>query len=208
MDKIAAAEPVSEDPDLIEPMAAFASALAHQIQTLATKIGKLDKQLQSAYAASPDHKLWNSFPGAGATLAPRLAAAWGSDRETSEVGDMQIYSGIAPVTERSGNSIWVGTPSLLPPALHTSDTSDLLGIRQAILPTLPVGQLLCGCTDRQGQETLHRREQSCLQVDQDNVRLLEARHAIRRCEIPSDTPAKELTTGCQLSRGRIRIRIG
>lgn len=32
-------------------MAAFASALAHQIQTLATEIGKLDKQLQAAYEA-------------------------------------------------------------------------------------------------------------------------------------------------------------
>jgi len=118
LDKIAAAEPVSDDPDLIEPMAAFACALARQIQTLATEIGKLDKLLQAAYAAHPDHKTWDSFPGAGATLAPRLAAAWGSDREAYEAGDMQLYSGIAPVTERSGNSIWVHRRYSRPHFIH------------------------------------------------------------------------------------------
>ena len=119
LDKIATAESVSDAPDLIEPMAAFASALARQIQTLATEIKKLEEQLQAAYAAHPDHKIWSSFPGAGATLAPRLTAAWGSDREAYETdSDMQLYSGIAPVTERSGNSTWVHRRYSRPRFIH------------------------------------------------------------------------------------------
>jgi len=119
LEKIAAAEPVSEDPDLIGPMAAFATALARQIQTLAAEIGKLERQLKAAYAAHPDHEIWSSFPGAGPFLAPRLAAAWGSDREAyGTAGDMQLYSGIAPVTERSGNSTWVHRRYSRPHFIH------------------------------------------------------------------------------------------
>jgi transposase len=49
-----------------------------------------------------------SVPGAGEQLAPRLFSLFGSDRSRwADATDIQKYSGIAPVVERSGKSIWV-----------------------------------------------------------------------------------------------------
>lgn len=56
----------------------------------------------------PDYALFRALPGAGPALAPRLLAAFGEQRERFAGADeLQKYSGIAPVTERSGNKSWV-----------------------------------------------------------------------------------------------------
>src|SRR5690606_223833 len=50
----------------------------------------------------------DSFPAAGPVFGPRLLAAFGEQRDRlPSPDDMQRYAGIAPVTERSGNSSWV-----------------------------------------------------------------------------------------------------
>src|ERR1700730_4916010 len=49
-----------------------------------------------------------SLPGAGPHLTPRLLAAFGEQRDRFKGADeLQKYSGIAPVTERSGKKCWV-----------------------------------------------------------------------------------------------------
>src|SRR5262249_15635068 len=59
-------------------------------------------------AAHPDFFIFESLPGAGAVMAPRLLAAFGSQRERyANAAEVQSYSGIAPVTERSGKKKWV-----------------------------------------------------------------------------------------------------
>jgi hypothetical protein len=48
------------------------------------------------------------WSGAGPSLAPRLMVAFGEQRERfSSAAELQKYSGIAPVTERSGKKEWV-----------------------------------------------------------------------------------------------------
>ena len=60
------------------------------------------------FAAHPDQAIFTSFPGAGAALAPRLLAAWGTDRQRYESAqDMECLSGAAPVTNQSGKKCWV-----------------------------------------------------------------------------------------------------
>ena len=54
-----------------------------------------------------DAFIFESLPGAGPVLAPRLLVAYGSDRERFDARLMQCLSGIAPVTEQSGKSRWV-----------------------------------------------------------------------------------------------------
>ncbi len=55
-----------------------------------------------------DAALFASFPGAGAVCAPRLAAAFGTDRSRwNAASELQSYSGIGRVTERSGKRRWV-----------------------------------------------------------------------------------------------------
>jgi transposase len=56
----------------------------------------------------PDFFIFDSLPGAGAVMAPRLLAAFGSQRERySSAGEVQTYTGIAPVMEKSGKKKWV-----------------------------------------------------------------------------------------------------
>jgi transposase len=52
--------------------------------------------------------LFEALPGAGAVFAPRLLVAFGEQRERyASADELQKYAGIAPVTERSGNTSWV-----------------------------------------------------------------------------------------------------
>src|SRR5499425_3603996 len=78
------------------------------IVSLLEGIADLDKKIEEAAATHPDFFIFDSFPGAGAVMAPRLLAAFGSQRERySNAGEVQTYTGIAPVIERSGNKKWI-----------------------------------------------------------------------------------------------------
>src|SRR5882724_10319762 len=56
----------------------------------------------------PDYALFDTLPGGGPALAPRLLTAFGEQRERFLAADeLQRYFGIAPVTERSGNKSWI-----------------------------------------------------------------------------------------------------
>src|SRR5262249_2887004 len=71
-------------------------------------IATLDRKIAEAAEAHPDFFIFQSLPGAGAALAPRLLAALGSQRDRyGTATEVQKYSGIAPVTERSGKRKWV-----------------------------------------------------------------------------------------------------
>ncbi|HEX2165657.1 MAG TPA: IS110 family transposase [Longimicrobiales bacterium] len=76
-----------------------------QIRALNASIATYDEQIASAFAAHPDRPIFASFPGAGAQLAPRLAAAFGTDRNRFESAvSIATRSGIAPVLRRSGKT--------------------------------------------------------------------------------------------------------
>ena len=79
--------------------------LVTQLQQLNTTIAEYDEPLNALVAKHPDAPLFASFPGAGAALVPRLAAAFGSDRTRyAAAAELQSLSGVAPVTIRSGKS--------------------------------------------------------------------------------------------------------
>jgi hypothetical protein len=61
-----------------------------------------------AAAVFPDAGIFTALPGAGPALAPRLLAALGTDRKRfHHATELSEYTGIAPVTERSGKKEWV-----------------------------------------------------------------------------------------------------
>lgn len=77
--------------------------LVNQLLTLQASIAAFDKAIQALFAQHPDHHLFESLPGAGPQLAPRLLAAFGSNRALlTHPSQMQKKSGIAPVLDRSG----------------------------------------------------------------------------------------------------------
>ncbi len=83
--------------------------LARQLLQLAAALKEYDTRIAQLFLAHADAAIWQSFPGAGPTLAPRLCCAFGSERSRYQsAAAIQQYSGIAPVTERSGkNQHWV-----------------------------------------------------------------------------------------------------
>jgi transposase len=101
--EISAAHPLTTDRAVIESSVSLLLALLPQLRELNCGIARLDQQIQDLYAQHPDAEIFASLPGAGQALAPRLLAAFGADRERfTEAEEMQRYSGIAPVTKRSG----------------------------------------------------------------------------------------------------------
>ena len=69
---------------------------------------QFDRAIAQTVAQITDYSLFAALPGAGPTLAPRLLVAFGEQRDRyHDAAQLQQYSGIAPVTERSGKSSWV-----------------------------------------------------------------------------------------------------
>jgi len=79
------------------------TALIGQLETLHPTIADYDERIAECFARQAEASLFASLPGAGAQLAPRLLAAFGSDRNRYESAQqLQQYSGIAPVKKKSG----------------------------------------------------------------------------------------------------------
>ncbi len=108
LEQIHTARPLTTDRAVIESSALMARAQVDQLRALAAGLERLEEKLQELFAAHPDQAIFRSFPGAGPALAPRLLAAWGTDRQRYEAAqDMECLSGAAPVTDQSGKKCWV-----------------------------------------------------------------------------------------------------
>ena len=100
--------PLTEDNSVIMPQKMFVTALCKQILTLIKNIRMYDKQVSLLFHTMPDAELFESLPGTGPCLAPRLLAAIGEDRSRfNSAQEIQNYAGLSPVTERSGQKSWV-----------------------------------------------------------------------------------------------------
>jgi transposase len=105
---IRSALPLTEDPAIIEPQSLLVASLVAQLRTVLEAIEHFNTAIASTTQLLPDYAIFSSFPGAGPALAPRLLVAFGEDRARYQrCEELQKYSGIAPVTERSGQKSWV-----------------------------------------------------------------------------------------------------
>lgn len=102
------ATPLTRDSAIVETSILLVQMLATQLKALAPSIARLDSEIAQRFAEHPDADFFDALPGSGPALAPRLLAAFGSDRERFEAAaDLQNLSGISPVTERSGHTTYV-----------------------------------------------------------------------------------------------------
>jgi transposase len=102
---IATARPLTTDPAVVEPLSLAVQADARQLRVLLDAIETFNERIGHVFATHADRALFASFPGAGAVVAPRLAAAFGTDRSRwASAGELQAHSGIAPVTAQSGKT--------------------------------------------------------------------------------------------------------
>jgi transposase len=108
LEQIRQARPLTQDPALLRSGAMMAQALADQRLSLLGAIERFDQEIAALFQQHPDRPLFDCLPGAGKVLAPRLLAAFGTDRGRWQwAAEVQQLSGIAPVTEQSGHHRWV-----------------------------------------------------------------------------------------------------
>ncbi len=97
------ARPATRDETVVATARAAVGTLLGLIRVLREGIRELDEKIRQITARHQDFAVFDSFPAAGAALAPRLLAAFGTRRERyAEAAEPAAYSGIAPVTQRSG----------------------------------------------------------------------------------------------------------
>lgn len=107
-EQIRQATPATRDAAVIGSSVSLVKILVPLMATLREGIAELDRQIAEQFAQQPDAALFEGLPGAGPVLAPRLLAALGSRRERYQsAAEVQCYSGVAPLLERSGKKQWI-----------------------------------------------------------------------------------------------------
>ena len=105
---IKSATPLTVDEAVIVPYRLLVLTLVAQLEVALESIRSYDEEIAALAPQHPDYYLFSALPGAGPSLAPRLLVAFGEQRERfASAAEVQKYSGIAPVTERSGQKTWI-----------------------------------------------------------------------------------------------------
>lgn len=96
------------DRAVVEPAVLRLATLLDLVAVLSRDIQALDRIIEREASSHPDYGIFSSFPAAGPVMAPRLLAAFGSQRERfANANHMQAFSGIAPVISASGRQRWI-----------------------------------------------------------------------------------------------------
>ena len=108
IEQIKGATPLTRDPAAVLAGSKMVQAVVNQIRPLIAAIEDYDDEIKRLFQKHPDRLIFESLPGAGPVLAPRLLAAFGADRDRwSLAAEVQMLSGIAPVSEKSGKQCWI-----------------------------------------------------------------------------------------------------
>jgi transposase len=108
IEQIKNAAAATRDEAVIGSAKVMVKAWIGQLGILRQSIRDLEKAIVALAKKQEDWAIFDSLPGAGDVMAPRLMAALGSRRERFESADeLQSFAGIAPVKEASGNSVHI-----------------------------------------------------------------------------------------------------
>ena len=98
---------LTDDLGVIEPNQILIEILIPQLKCLLEAIARFDKEIKQRYKSQKDKVVFDSFPGAGPQMSPRIFVAFGTDRDRyQDANAMHKYGGIAPVIEQSGQKKW------------------------------------------------------------------------------------------------------
>jgi hypothetical protein len=107
LELIARARALTADRAVLDPAILQIQLLVAVLRPLQAQIEQIEERIAACYAAHPEAPLFANLPGAGPTLAPRLIAAFGTDRSRyPTAASIQKYGGVAPVRVKSGRQVW------------------------------------------------------------------------------------------------------
>ncbi|MBU6400778.1 MAG: transposase, partial [Verrucomicrobia bacterium] len=110
------AVPVTDETGVIQSFGLRVQLICRQLQLVQQTVTRFDRQIAQAYAGHPDREIFASLPGAGPVLGTRLLTTLGSQRERFADAAIQLqrYTGVAPVTKKSGGSCYIHRRYLCP----------------------------------------------------------------------------------------------
>lgn len=98
---------LTDDNGVIEPNRLMVELLVPQLKLLIESVMRMDSEIKKYYKNQADRMIFDSFPGAGPQLAPRIFVAFGVNREKyNSASEIQKHAGVAPVIEQSGEKSW------------------------------------------------------------------------------------------------------
>lgn len=101
-------QPFTASPATVAAKSRLASSLVDSLTTLQRHLAQYRQRIEELFQSHQDHDLYQSLPGLGEKLAPRLLAEIGDNRDLfAGHQDLQAYVGTAPVTKQSGKTRWV-----------------------------------------------------------------------------------------------------
>ena len=175
--EMASATPLHSDHALIGALSTMVGTLVALIRTTVEQIRVVEHRIEQLWSTHPDRAIFDSLPGAGPALAPRLATALGTDRARWTAETLQTFSGIAPVTVGSGSSKWIHARWKCPKFLRQPSR---IALTHAVL-RVGGGVLQAAASTR--HRTSRRRPRSRVPLDPRHRPLLEGPQALRRCSL-------------------------
>jgi transposase len=108
LEEIRSAVPATHDTAVIASCVVAVTTWVRLLRELRQAIHAYEEQIETTARQHPDFAIFDSLPGAGAALVPRLISALGTQRDRyHSASELQCYSGIAPVLASSGKQSWV-----------------------------------------------------------------------------------------------------
>jgi transposase len=108
LERIAQARALTTDKVIVSLATAQVRRLIDLLKTLQKHLAQDEKLIAQAFRQHPEAPLFRDLPGAGSVLAPRILVAFGTDRTRyRSAADLQQYSGVAPVKEKSCGRVWI-----------------------------------------------------------------------------------------------------
>lgn len=108
LELIASSCSLCSDTAVVSSSVMWVQMLVKQIRVLNRAIKNYDRRIKDLFATHEDNFIFESLPGAGQQMAPRLLIAFGTDRNRYDKAvEVSNYFGISPVIARSGKQKWV-----------------------------------------------------------------------------------------------------
>lgn len=143
------AVPLTDEVAVLQSHTLRVRLICRELQLLHKTIAEFDERIAETFKSHQDRHIFESFPGAGPVLAPRLLASLGSERERfGRAANLQSFSGIAPVTKQSGGKCHIHRRYLCPTftkqSFHEYAKESVLWSRWAAAFYLQQRQKGCG----------------------------------------------------------------